>query len=260
MAKQPVDAGRGRGQNVVRKSAKKNQSGFYAVLGLVAVLFAVFLFYQLNKPPAAPVQTVANAADLPEAKGYLMGNPDAPVKVIEFADFECPACGQFFTLTEPDVRTRLVQTGEVSYRFFDFPLEAHRNTWQASNAAACANEQGKFWEMHDQIFEGQDKWNGEATSRPKGIFKDYAKAIGLDVGKWEQCFDDQKFVKEIQANRAEGERRFIGSTPTFIIGTKMIPGSISYDKFKAYVDSAKAEAPAPAPSAGASPTSDSAKK
>jgi protein-disulfide isomerase len=247
---------------VVRKSAKKSQSGFYAVLGLVAVLFAVFVFYQLNKAPASPVQTVANAGDLPEAKGYLLGNPDAPVKVIEFADYECPACGQFFTLTEPDVRSRLIQTGEVSYRFFDYPLEMHRNTWAASHAAACANEQGKFWEMHDQIFQGQDKWNGEATSRPKGVFKEYAKAIGLDVSKWESCVDEQKYLKDIQANRAEGERRFVQSTPTFIIGTKMIPGSISYDKFKAYVDSAKAEVPAanaPAP-AGGVPATDSSKK
>jgi protein-disulfide isomerase len=150
------------------------------------------------------------------------------------------------------VRTRLIETGEISYRFFDLPLESHRNTWSASNAAACANEQGKFWEMHDKIFENQDKWSGEATSRPKSVLQDLAKEIGLDVGKWESCFDEQKYLREIQANRAEGERRMVQSTPTFVIGSKMIPGSISFDKFKAYVDSAKAEAgiaPAAAPAA-----------
>ena len=254
MAKQPVDAGRGRGSNVVKKSAKKSQTGFYALLGLVAAVFGVFIVYQLNKPDAAPVQTSANAADLPEAQGYLMGSPDAPVKVLEFADFECPACGQFYVLTEPDVRARLVETGQISYRFFDFPLEGHRNTWPASHAAACDNEQGKFWEMHDQIFEGQDKWSTQATSRPKGVFKDMAQAIGLDVAKWEGCYDEQRYLKNIQANRAEAERRFVQSTPTFVIGTKMIPGSISYDKFKAYVDSAKAEAGVPATPAPADST------
>ena len=127
----------------------------------------------------------------------------------------------------------------------------HRNTWAASNAAACANEQGKFWEMHDQLFMGQDKWNGEATSRPKGVMQDYAKAIGLDVDKWETCFDQQKFLRNIQANKAEAERRLVGSTPTFIIGSKMIAGSISYDKFKAYVDTALAEAKAASPAAPA---------
>ncbi len=256
MAKQTVDAGRGRGQGTVRKSTKKSQGGLYAVLGLVAVLFAVFIYFQMNKADSTPVTTVANAADLPAAKGHLMGNPNAPVQVIEFADFECPACGQFFVLTEPDVRARLIQTGEVAYRFFDYPLDAHRNTWAASNAAACADEQGKFWEMHDKIFENQDRWNTQATSRPKGFMKDLAKEVGLDVGKWEDCFDQQKYLRDIQANRAEGERRLVQSTPTFIIGDKMVPGSISFDKFKAYVDSAKAAAPA----APAAPAADSTKK
>src|SRR5215208_112342 len=182
MAKRPVDAaGRGRGQNVVKKSAKKSQRGFYTVLGLIAAVFLVFIIYQVTKPKTQDVATVDPNVPLPEASGYLMGNPEAPVKVLEFADFECPACGQFFVLTEPDVRARLIETGLISYRFLDYPLPAHRNTWAASNAAACANEQGKFWEMHDQLFMGQDKWNGEATSRPKGVMKDYAKTIGLDV-------------------------------------------------------------------------------
>lgn len=97
------------------------------------------------------------------------------------------------------------------------------------------------------LFQGQDQWNGEATSRPKGVFENYAKSIGLDVKQWEQCFDDQKYLRNIQANRAEAERRLVGSTPSFLIGNKLVAGSISFDKFKAYVDSAKALAPASTP-------------
>ncbi len=257
MAKQSSDAGKGRGSNVVKKSAKGRQKNFYAMLGLVAAVLGIFIIYQVTKPKATPESTQVDPKMLPQAEGYLLGKADAPVQVMEFADFECPACGQFYVLTEPDVRTRLIDTGEISYRFFDYPLPGHRNTWPASHAAACANEQGKFWEMHDRIFMGQDQWNGEATSRPKGVFKGYAEAIGLDVAKWEQCFDDQKYLRNIQANRAEAERRMVSSTPTFIIGSRMVPGSISFDKFKAYVDSAKAEAPAPAAPAS---TDSSAKK
>ena len=232
---------------MVKKSAKRNQGSFFAMLGLVAALLGVFIVYQVTKPKAPDVTTVDPSVPLPKAEGYLLGDSAAPVQVLEFADFECPACGQFFVLTEPDVRSRLIEKGEISYRFLDFPLPVHKNTWPASNAAACANEQGKFWEMHDQLFMGQDKWNGEATSRPKGVFKDYAKAIGLDVDKWESCFDAQKYLRNIQANRAEAERRLVGSTPTFVIGTKMLPGSISFDKFRAYVDTAKTERAAAAP-------------
>lgn len=234
----------------MKSSAKKSQKGFFAILGLIAAVFLIFIIYQVNKPAMQDVATVDPSIPLPAAEGYLLGNPKAPVQVLEFADFECPACGQFFVLTEPDVRTKLIETGQISYRFLDLPLPVHKNTWPASLAAACANEQGKFFEMHDQLFMGQDKWNGEATSRPKGVFKDYAKAIGLDVDKWGSCFDSQKYVRNIQANRREGERRRVASTPTFVIGSRMVPGSISYDKFKAYVDSALADAKQAAAASG----------
>ena len=251
MAKQTMDAGRGRGSAVVKKQGAKGQGRFYAMLGLVAAVVGIFILYQVTKPAAAPeALKVDPAIPLPKGEGYLLGKADAPVQVLEFADFECPACGQFYVLTEPDVRQRLVETGEVSYRFLDFPLPMHRNTLPASNAAACANEQGKFWEMHDRIFAGQDEWSGPATSRPKGVLKGYAEAIGLDVAKWESCFDEEKYRLNILANKAEGEKRLVSSTPTFVIGSRMVAGSISFDKFKAYVDSAKADlaaSAAPAP-------------
>jgi protein-disulfide isomerase len=252
MAKKTPQSGRAPGPGKPQATAKgtpapskkaarsaPNQKGFYTVLGLVAAVAGVFIVYQLTKPPAAgPV--VDATTPLPEATGYLLGDKSAPVPVIEFADFECPACANFFALTEPDVR-KLVEAGVISYRFFDFPLPGHPNTWPASNAAACANEQGKFWEFHDALFNGQDQWNGAATRRPKGVFEGYAKAIGLDVGKWESCYDEQKFLRNVQAHAREGERRFVSQTPTFIIGNRSVGGSISSDKFKAYVDSALAE-------------------
>jgi protein-disulfide isomerase len=100
--------------------------------------------------------------------------------------------------------------------------------------------------MHDQLFATQDQWNGEVTSRPKGHFQKLAQAAGLDVGKWEDCYDASKYQLNVLANQREGERRQVGSTPTFVIGTKQIPGNLGYDAFKAYVDSAAALAPKPA--------------
>lgn len=244
MAKQPVDPGARRGSGKVKaaKAASRNQKTFYTVLGLAAAVFGVFIIYQLTKPPAAVATRIDPGAPLPEAVGYTIGKPDAPVRVIEFADFECPACAQFFTLTEPDVRTRLVDAGIIRYTFMDYPLPMHQNTWPASNAAACANEQGKFWEMHDALFNSQDQWNGFATSRPKGKFQELARSIGLDVGKWEDCFDTQRYLANIQSHEREAGRQGASQTPTFIIGSRRVPGSISYDKFKAYVDTALAEA------------------
>jgi protein-disulfide isomerase len=216
---------------------------FLTALGLLAAVGVIALVYVMNQPKAPPaVITNVDPSTLGPAQGYLLGKPDAPVQILEFADFECPACGTFAVVTEPDVRKRIVDAGLASYRFFDFPLPMHKNTWFASEAAACANDQGKFWEMHDKLFQGQDQWNAEATRNPSDAFQGYAKELGLDVAKWRACYDGQAHLRDIQANKAEGERRKISQTPTFVIGDKQIPGVIPYDQFKAFVDSASAPA------------------
>ncbi len=228
------------------KSAKNRAGGdpkkFYAALAIVAVLGVAILGYVATRPKSN-VTTVDPNLPPAKAEGYLYGKPDAPVQVVEFADFECPACGNFATISEPDVRQRVLDAGLANLRFYDFPLPMHKNTWAASNAAACAADQGKFWEMHDRIFLSQDQWNGEATSRPKGVLKDLAKQLGLDVDVWEKCFDARVHQNRIEANKNEAERRGVGQTPTFVIGNKMIPGALSADEFKAYVDSAAALLP-----------------
>jgi protein-disulfide isomerase len=215
---------------------------FYAGLALVLIAGAGLIGYLATREKPRPAVTTVDPNLAREAEGYLLGDSTAPVQILEFADYECPACAQFATITEPDVRTRLIETGRASLRFFDFPLDMHKNTVPASNAAACAADQGKFWEMHDKLFAGQMEWNGQATSNPKRVFARYAQEIGLNTGQWEQCFDTQKHSRRIQANKAEGERRQVRSTPTFVIGSRMIPGSLPYDMLKALVDSAATQA------------------
>ncbi|HVF40010.1 MAG TPA: thioredoxin domain-containing protein [Gemmatimonadaceae bacterium] len=226
-------------KNVVRNSASTRPKTFYYVLGAIALIGASILGYTvLRKPSAAIAPVTVDPMTLGPAQGYTLGKADAPVKIIEFADFECPGCGQFATVTEPDVRKRLIETGLASMTFYDFPLPQHKNSQPASLAAACANDQGKFWEMHDRIFLAQDQWNTQATDNPKPFFQKYASDIGLNIASWEQCYDSQKYRNRILASIAEGEKRKIGSTPTFIIGDKMYPGALPYDMLKAIVDSA----------------------
>ena len=236
MAKQRGDGGRGRRPGVVN-SAKRGGPGrgFWLALGLVAVLGLGALGYVASRPKVTATAIDPNLPPM-KAEGYVLGRPDAPVEVIEFADFECPGCGQFATLTEPDVRTKLVNTGKVRMRFMDYPLPMHKNTWDASLAAACANDQGKFWEMHDVIFQYQDRWSGETTSRPRSVLADLAKGIGLDMSKYDACMDAETHRAKVQAHLQEAERLQVAQTPTFIIGGKKIPGALPYDTFKKLVD------------------------
>ena len=226
---------------MVKEQRARSTKQFYVVLLVIAVVGALLIWRTAGGSGSRIVATDVQATPA-QAEGYVMGNPNAPVQIMEFADFECPACGSFATVTEPDVRDRIVKAGLASYRFFDFPLvEIHKNTLAASNAAACAADQGKFWEMHDRLYLEQPNWNTEATNDPRKFFSRYAGDLGLDVGEWRKCFDDQRHIARIMSNRAEGDRRNVRQTPTFIIGTKMIPGLLTYDQIKAYVDTAAAQ-------------------
>jgi protein-disulfide isomerase len=222
------------------RPASTRPTGFYYILGAIALVGASILVYSMTRKPNAAVgtQAIANAGPIGTAEGYLIGKPDAPVKIVEFADFECPGCGQFATVTEPDVRKRIIDAGLANLTYYDFPLPQHKNSQAASNAAACAADQGKFWEMHDAIFGSQDQWNTEATDNPKPFFQRYAERLGINPVAWEACYDARKHQGRIMANAAEGERRKVNSTPTFFIGDKMYPGALPYDALKAIVDSA----------------------
>ena len=233
----------GRRPSVVTAAKRSGPgTGFWVALGLVAIVGVGALSWQANKPKPTATQIDPSLPAL-KAEGYLLGSPTAPVEVIEFADFECPACGQFANLTEPDIRTRMVNTGQVRMRFLDFPLAMHKNTWDASLAASCANDQGKFWQMHDQLFANQDKWNGEATSRPRKPIAALAQALGLDMTKYNVCMDTEAHRAQIQANLKEGERRQVGQTPTFVIGNQIHPGELPFDAFKKLVDAELAKVP-----------------
>jgi protein-disulfide isomerase len=242
--------GQGQGQGVVKKTGKRgsvasaraasNKRWFYIALGGLLIVGIGTLSYLSIKPSQAVSLVDTTLPPIPN-QGHVMGSDTALLEVVEFGDFECPACGSFSTLTEPDVRSRLVNTGVIRFRFLDFPLSIHPNTWPAHLAAWCAGEQGKFWEMHDAIFMSQDRWNTQATRRPDRVLNDVAKQVGVNMGQYDECVSSRKYHPQIRANMEEGVRRGVGGTPTFFIGRKAIAQPIGYDQFKRLVDEALAE-------------------
>ncbi len=210
-------------------SVKPKSAPFGPILGVVAIVGVAAIAWVVSRPKQV-IKLDPTANITLEAKGVVTGSPDALVEIVEFADFECPGCGYFATLHEPDVMARLVASGEIRFRFMDFPLDMHPNAVAAHNAAACANEQGKFWEMHDAIFQTQDKWNTQATRDPKKVLQQVARDVGIDQGAWESCYDSGRQLEQIEANRRAGLRLRVGSTPSFKIGDQVYAGVMTFDE------------------------------
>jgi protein-disulfide isomerase len=227
-------------------SAKGTNKSFYIILAVAAVAGIAVLSYLASQ--GSKNRIIVLDPNLPPvtSQGYVIGSANAPIELIEFGDFECPSCARFAELTEPDVRAQYVNTGKVRFRFIDYPLNMHQNTLNASNAAACADEQGKFWEMHDLLFATQHLWNGQVTSDPDKHFKALGEQIpGMDAGKLSECIDSRRNMAKVQSHMKIAVDRGLNGTPTFIVGNEQLNfRANSIDEFKAYFDAKLAALPA----------------
>jgi protein-disulfide isomerase len=210
---------------------------FYAVFAVLALAGLGILAYLIFKPQAVsiPANVVVQASDTSGFRGYLKGSPNAPVEITEFADFQCPFCQTFATLQMPSIDERLIQTGRVRWRYRDFPLQQHPFARLAAHSAACADEQGKYWDQHQRIYEGQSEWSEARDAGP--IFRNYAKASGLDLGRYDACMKAGKYAGRIQASYNEGVEVGVNSTPTLLIGNRLYKGRFDSDAIIKMVDS-----------------------
>lgn len=239
--------------------AKKGQSllPLYIILGVVLLAGLAFVGREMfAKADAArePVAVNLSPEQLNAVKGIEKGKADAPVVMLEFADFQCGHCAQFATLIEPELRQKLVDTGIVRIVFYDFPLPQFPYGFAAARAGRCANEQGKFWEWHDLTFENQQEWS-YAASLDKAVdhWTDYAGRAGMDAGNFESCVRSDKYQKEVSESKRLGESLGINGTPGIIINGKRLPNPPSnFDELNAAVQAEMGgAAPAAAPAAPA---------
>jgi protein-disulfide isomerase len=224
-------------------AGRVNLKVFYGALGLIAVLGALAIWLAASRSAGSGTQILETPVPVGTAgsPGYVMGSDTAPVEVVEYADFMCGACGAFSILSEPDIRQRLVAPGRIRFRFRGFPL--HQESLLPHHAAECAGEQERFWEMHDQLMQNQSRW--ATDSRPLGKFREYAEAIGLDMGAYQTCMDEGRYAALLLATRDELTALNINSTPTFDIGRYRVVGAIPYDSVRTLVDLATEAARGP---------------
>ncbi len=168
----------------------------------------------------------------------ILGDKDAPVTIIEFSDYQCPFCRRSYTQVMPQVIENFVKTGKARLVFRDFPLASiHPGALPAAQAAECADEQNKYWEMHDKIFDEQNKFGQGTVPMTNDDLKKWASELGLNSETFNTCLDSNKYAKEVEDDFTDGNSYGVSGTPTYFIGNdkegyKIIGGAQPYQVFE----------------------------
>ena len=191
---------------------------------------------ELPEGVVAPTPEPTPDLDFEPETVAVMGDPDAPVTIVEFSDYQCPFCLRYFQQTLPQLKKDYVETGKVRYVFKDFPItQIHPQAPKAAEAARCAGDQGRYWDMHDRLFSGQQEdWNNNPEA--ESIFKAYARELELDADAFDACLDSGKYADAVTANLNEGVRAGVTGTPTFFINGERLTGAQPYEAFQAIID------------------------
>ncbi len=214
------------------------------VIGIIvvgAVLIAAFLIIPNLPKPVGTFITPTEVA-YQQVSGNSMGDPNAPVKLVVYADFQCPACGNWTKENEPGIIAKYVATGKVylTYTPFSFIDDNGPGTESKDAAAAafCAGDQGKFWQYHDILYANQTGENvGDFTAPRLAAF---AQALGLNMSQFNTCFDSGKYKNQVLQDKAAGNALGVNSTPSFAIDGKLVVIQSSYNELDTALDAALA--------------------
>jgi protein-disulfide isomerase len=206
---------------------------FVLILAVFVVAFAgLLIFNKRDNPGSNGNSDNSSNAQLTEHK---VGAGTSGVTLVEYGDFECPACGQYYPLVK---QVKAKYGDQITFQFRHFPLtNIHKNALIAARAAEAADKQGKFWEMHDTLYEQQQSW--KASNDPSPVFESYAQSLGLDVNKFKEDMKSEEINDIVQADLGEAKKQGYSSTPTFILdGKKIEQNPRSLEDFFKLIDEA----------------------
>jgi protein-disulfide isomerase len=205
---------------------------FWVVFVVILGLIVWGMVAAMNKSASRGPGEVGTPAPI-TAADHVRGPADAPVTLIEYSDFQCPACEAYYPLIE---RVYASSTVPIRMVYRHFPLPQHRNAIPSARAAEAAALQGRFWEMYSLLFANHTQWT--ELSDPTTIFESYAERIGLNVPKFKTDLDSKAVTDAVDAASAEANRIGLFQTPTFFVNGKMIQNPQGYDAFKTAIESA----------------------
>ncbi len=230
----------------------ENEKVFFWMLGLILLLTIMntYSIWSISSvlTPAVGI-TAPEAGALKEAQPLAEAQPpsrqtvsvdddpskgpsDAKVTIIEFSDFQCPFCTRFYAQTLPQIEENYIKAGKVRFVYRDFPLGFHPYAQKAAESAECADDQGKYWEYHNILFDKQAEWSNEGVSK----FKEYAQTIGLDTGKFNACLDSGKNADEVSKDAKDGEGYGVSGTPVFFVNGVLVSGAQPYGVFQQAIE------------------------
>lgn len=200
------------------------------VIGVIIVAIFVMLYFASNK--GNEVVAIGSVPKAVSAEDWVSGDvATAKAVLIEYSDFQCPSCALSHPIVK-QVQAEFKDKLAFVYRYFPLSM-IHKNAMPSSIAAEAAGKQGKFWEMHDMLFEKQRDWSEEIDT--KNTFIGYAKTLGLDVNKFTTDLDSPEIKNKIEASFKEGSAIGVAGTPTFYLNGKKMQASLSFEEFKAEI-------------------------
>lgn len=202
-------------------------------IGLLVVGVLVFGGYRAWKWASTPVETV-DVGDVLEVTqdDWIKGNPEAQITIVEYADYQCPACASY---QSPLKRIVEEYSDSVKVVYRHFPLVTiHSNAFNAAKASEAAGNQDKFWEMHDMLYEKQEDWSDDKDAKDK--FFGYAEDLELDIEKFKSDFDSSEVKERVEKDLFDGQRLGVSGTPTFYMNGEKLNGIKGFDDFASRIN------------------------
>lgn len=203
---------------------------FWIIIGVIVAIFGGIIWYSGNKDKKDEGN---NTGDTSQESNHVTGKLDSKVKLVEFGDFECYYCGQYYPVVEQVVEK---YHDKISFQFSHYPLsQTHRNAFAASRAAEAAGMQGKFWDMYRLLYANQQVWSAQSNAKP--TFDGFARQLGLDMEKYNKDYASSTVNGIINADIAKFNKTgFAKATPTFVLNGKQIKPDMSVDAFSKLID------------------------
>lgn len=229
-----------------QEAARRNRRlAFIAIVAVAAIAIVVILIRQGSPAGVTGEVVVPTPIDAPNVQGTAMGDPNAPVRVDEFSDYQCPYCRQFQETTLPQLAANEIADGKVYFVYHPFSFIGQESR-DAANAAFCAGDQGKFFEYSETLFANQAGENVGTFSQSRLLA--IGDALGLDMTTFKTCVSDSQHKDEVNQEYAKGVAAGVQSTPSFLINGKLVTGALPYDQFQSQIQLALIQSqPSPTP-------------